>query len=381
VATFLVMWFVFSWALFTYMKTKFHHYVFPAVPPAALLTGLFLDDMLGPPRPEADRPPITARLPWLLATVAGVALAAYGLSRLVPGTFFGWFDAKAMTSGPNATIDPTSPIAPAPALGLVLALVGVGVALFAQRLAPKTAVEADKGGDQDLATMLGAAALGAAFVTALVTRDLGSRPESDIKGQERLIHLYTYRYDRLWPREVSFTPALIGFGLLATLMVVFLVSKSLRRQATFALVGVATLFSAWTLDVYMMKVAPHWGQRPLFEAYYKDRKSEKEPLVAFEMNWKGENFYSGGRLIEFGNGMGQGATAGERASDRMRTWLSDMKNKTKAIYFVTEAGRVGKIDDMLRSALGPPPNGKSWTERITTDEQTNKFVVVRARWN
>ncbi|MBK7398349.1 MAG: glycosyltransferase family 39 protein [Myxococcales bacterium] len=385
VSTFLVMWFVFSWGLFTYMKTKFHHYVFPAVPPAALLTGLFLDDMLGKARGEDEaRPSIVSRLPWILATTAGVALAAWGLSRLVPGTFFGWFDPKAMTSGPNASLDLSSPIAPAPGLGLALAFVGIGIALFAQRLAPPAAVGVDEGDAAERtsrATMLGAAAVGAAFVTALVTRDLGSRPESDIKGQERLIHLYTYRYDRLWPREVSFTPALVGFGLVATLFVVLLVRKSLRRQATFALVGVATLFSAWTLDVYMMKVAPHWGQRPLFEAYYRDRKSEKEPLVAFEMNWKGENFYSGGRLIEFGNGMGQGATAGERASDRMRTWLNDMKTKTKAIYFVTEAGRVGKIDDMLRGALGPPPNGKSWTERITTDEQTNKFVVVRARWN
>jgi hypothetical protein len=130
----------------------------------------------------------------------------------------------------------------------------------------------------------------------------------------------------------------------------------------------------------MMKVAPHWGQRKLFEAYYNDRRSKNEPIVAFEMNWKGENFYSGGRLIEFGNGMGQGATAGERGSDRMRTWLGDMKAKTGAIYFVTEFSRVGKIDDMLRGVLGNPPNGTKWTEPITTDAITNKFVVVRARW-
>jgi hypothetical protein len=123
-----------------------------------------------------------------------------------------------------------------------------------------------------------------------------------------------------------------------------------------------------------------WGQRPLFEAYYRDRRSVKEPVVAFEMNWKGENYYSGGRLIEFGNGMGQGSTAGERGSDRMRTWLTDLKNKTGAVYFVTEFSRVAKIDDMLRGVFGPPPNGQKWTEPVTNETITNKFVLVRARW-
>jgi hypothetical protein len=98
------------------------------------------------------------------------------------------------------------------------------------------------------------------------------------------------------------------------------------------------------------------------------------------MNWKGENFYSGGRLIEFGNGMSQGSTSGERGSDRMRTWLTDMRQKTGAVYFVTEAGRISKIEEMLKGVLGAPPGGGQWAQRITTDQMDNKFVVVRARW-
>lgn len=386
VATFLVMWFIFAWALFTYMKTKFHHYVFPAVPPAALLTGIFLDDALGE-RPLADK---ARRGAWLLATGFGVALAAYGLSRLVPGTFFG-------------ANDPHNPVPASPTVGLALGIVGLVLAFVSQRLAnaPLEEVPAAPGDGGEGATysepagsggdpanpsayiksvMIAAVALAGAFCAALVTRDLASRPEADIKGQERLIHLYTYRYDRLWPKELQFTPALLGFGLAITLLMIVLAARAWRRQAIVALVACGTLFSAWTLDVYMMKVAPHWGQRPLFEAYYKDRKSVKEPLVAFEMNWKGENFYSGGRLIEFGNGMGQGATAGERGSDRMRTWLADIKGKTNAVYFVTEFSRVSKVDEMLRGVLGAPPNGTRWTEQVTNEQVTNKFVLVRARW-
>lgn len=272
-------------------------------------------------------------------------------------------------------------------MGIALGATGLILAFVARRFATENEPpEATEDGSVETpssyvkSAMIGAVALAGAFCAALVTRDLASRPEADIKGQERLIQLYTYRYDRLWPKELSFTPALLGFGLAVTILMLVLVARAWRRQAVVALLACATLFSAWTLDVYMMKIAPHWGQRPLFEAYYRDRRSVKEPVVAFEMNWKGENFYSGGRLIEFGNGMGQGATAGERGSDRMRTWLADMKNKTGAVYFVTEFSRVSKIDDMLRGVLGAPPNGNRWTEQVTNEQVTNKFVLVRARW-
>ena len=44
---FLMMWFVFAFTLFSFMGTKFHHYIFPAVPPIAMLLGIALDDILG----------------------------------------------------------------------------------------------------------------------------------------------------------------------------------------------------------------------------------------------------------------------------------------------------------------------------------------------
>ncbi len=40
-----VLWFAFSWALIGASATKFHHYVFPMLPPLAILMGLFLDKL------------------------------------------------------------------------------------------------------------------------------------------------------------------------------------------------------------------------------------------------------------------------------------------------------------------------------------------------
>ncbi len=45
VALLTVLWFVVTWALIGSSATKFHHYVFPMLPPLAILMGLFLDKL------------------------------------------------------------------------------------------------------------------------------------------------------------------------------------------------------------------------------------------------------------------------------------------------------------------------------------------------
>jgi len=44
--TFIFIWFFLAFSLFTLSSTKFHHYIFPAVPALALLAALFIDDVL-----------------------------------------------------------------------------------------------------------------------------------------------------------------------------------------------------------------------------------------------------------------------------------------------------------------------------------------------
>jgi hypothetical protein len=45
VALIAVLWFAFSWGLIGASATKFHHYVFPMLPPMAILMGLFIDKL------------------------------------------------------------------------------------------------------------------------------------------------------------------------------------------------------------------------------------------------------------------------------------------------------------------------------------------------
>ena len=82
-AVFLAMWFGLSFALFSVMLTKFHHYILPAVPPAAMLTGILLDDVIRTSeRAHGDE---GARRRFDQALYGGLAIVA-ALAVLVVGT-------------------------------------------------------------------------------------------------------------------------------------------------------------------------------------------------------------------------------------------------------------------------------------------------------
>ena len=82
----LCMWFLFAFCLFSFMGTKFHHYIFPAVPPVAMLIGVVLDDMLGD-EPLAKGWSLRRRTSWGCSRAS--ALMALGIARMLPGSFLG----------------------------------------------------------------------------------------------------------------------------------------------------------------------------------------------------------------------------------------------------------------------------------------------------
>ena len=89
------------------------------------------------------------------------------------------------------------------------------------------------------------------------------------------------------------------------------------------------------------------------------RTSPNDPIVAYQMNWKGENFYTGNKIPAF-------VSSGASFTD----WLKKEKEKgAKVMYFVTEHSRLGG----LRSEV----QAKAYTE-LTDKRICNKFVLVRA---
>jgi 4-amino-4-deoxy-L-arabinose transferase-like glycosyltransferase len=267
----LTMWFVFAFALFSYMPTKFHHYIFPALPPAAMLTGILLDDMLKQPK----------------------------------------------STGEDA---------------------------FRARFK---------------SIVLGACAVSGALLVLVVGRDFAAPPEG-LYGQIRLLHLFTYNYRRPWPSSLDFSTELRVFVAAASLLTLLLVVARIRRFVVPALVGFACVFAAWGLDVYFVRTSPHWGQREIFVAYQRANKEAPGPVMAYQMNWKGENFYMGNRVPAF-------VSSGKKFQDYV---LEEKKKGVKTFYFVTEHGRTGT----LSNELGSP----RVFEKLTPPELNNKFLLVRA---
>jgi 4-amino-4-deoxy-L-arabinose transferase-like glycosyltransferase len=283
-SVFLALWFLFGFALFSLMLTKFHHYILPAVPPAAMLTGILLDDLL---------------------RLEGVRRFGRSIEEALPRS---------------------------------------------QR--SRAAVDYER-------AMLGAAAIGAAVLVFFVGRDLAMAREGQ-PSQARLLQLFTYNYKRPWPPSLDFSSALWAFTAAAAMLSLLLVVARFRRHALGALMLLAVVFTGWGLDVYFVRTSPHWGQRETLLAYVRASHALPGPLVAYQMNWKGENFYAGNRIAAF-------VSSGKKFQDYIN---EQKKSGVKTFYFVTEHGRVNS----LSNELGNP----RFFEKLTPAELNNKFLVVRA---
>jgi 4-amino-4-deoxy-L-arabinose transferase-like glycosyltransferase len=67
--------------------------------------------------------------------------------------------------------------------------------------------------------------------------------------------------------------------------------------ASLLLLGlVFSLFLGWS---YWRRMSPHWTQRDLFYLYYSESRPD-EPIGAYQMNWRGETFYSRNTVREIG---------------------------------------------------------------------------------
>ncbi|GAC1347950.1 MAG: hypothetical protein NVSMB23_28060 [Myxococcales bacterium] len=67
--------------------------------------------------------------------------------------------------------------------------------------------------------------------------------------------------------------------------------------ASLLLLGLAfSLVLGWS---YWRRMSPHWTQRDLFYLYYRDSRPD-EPIGAYQMNWRGETFYSRNTVRQIG---------------------------------------------------------------------------------
>ncbi|HYI01090.1 hypothetical protein, partial [Hyalangium sp.] len=115
----------------------------------------------------------------------------------------------------------------------------------------------------------------------------------------------------------------------------------------------AICFTTWFSWNHWVSLSHHWTQRDLFWRYYRQHKPG-EPIAAFEMNWRGETFYSRNQVEQFRTG---------DSKVRLRNYVAQPGRE----WVLTEHGRLGS----LNSAVGAD-------KKVTIIDRdiNNKFVLV-----
>ncbi|UCH29872.1 MAG: glycosyltransferase family 39 protein, partial [Myxococcales bacterium] len=185
----LAMWLLSSFVLFSAMVTKFHHYLLPSIVPAGILIGIALGEVWGPKRPSAT----------MLATGAGLCM--------VLG--FAWLagDPRGVVPAEAIHVDDWVLQQSRPIWGYAALIVGAVLAVVARRdlVAAETSLRPEGSG-----AGIGVALLLGACLVAFVGRDLSWITSARPRGDERLIHLFVYNYDRAWPEHLDYRAILTG---------------------------------------------------------------------------------------------------------------------------------------------------------------------------
>jgi 4-amino-4-deoxy-L-arabinose transferase-like glycosyltransferase len=331
---FLALWFAIAFLLFSASLTKFHHYALPCVPPLALLAGILLDRVL-----PADFAPGRRLLGYTLLLGGAGLFLLYGALRLQPGSLLG------------SVPEPES----SPALAcLCLAL---GVACFGFAVFRYPGENPEQRTDSYETAVYALLGFGGAVVLALAGLDLFSPDDGD--GPARLTQLASYNYKRAWPSTLEFRAVLAAVTVCGVCALAAFVSPRLRPHAAALLASIGIWSAAWTLDVYVVRAAPHWGQRETLIEYYRRRRGPEEQLIAFQMNWKGENFYTGNRVPTFVS-----------SGSKFHSFLDQERERgTRVLYFTTEHSR----ESTLKSELGQVKR----FQRLTNKSLNNKFFLAR----
>jgi hypothetical protein len=136
-------------------------------------------------------------------------------------------------------------------------------------------------------------------------------------------------------------------------------------------VALAVCFAAWGLDVYMPDLSRHASQRGLFERYYALRRPREpgteenaryshDPVVAYALNWKGENFYTGSHAAMIDCGPLPYCTT------RIADWLG--RHAGEHVFVVTERSRVNDVIAMIQRRHG--------VAELRSDERDNVHFAL-----
>jgi 4-amino-4-deoxy-L-arabinose transferase-like glycosyltransferase len=349
---FALTWFVVELTVMTLVNTKFHHYILPALPALAILTGLFIDELLA--NPTRAQSWTLALLGVPLTFVCGRDLGAFPPRILwmfnydyvnAPGTGRPW-PLKSMYGERYEYGDPVL------AFTIVATLAVAALAFFAWR---SRAESDDEPAPRDYRPSA-AIALGAVIVALIV--GIVSGPATP-EGLAPSI-----------PRFGWLIPTAFMLGGLAWLFAPFAARVRSRHWSLAAVAAIAVVWTGYLVDHILVELSPHWAQKHVIAAYYKKRASEKEPLLAWQLYWRGENFYTRNVIFDPLKPADEKTVfLGDRNAESMQKYFA--AHKGQKLFFVVERARY----ETLRGLLPTDARASLTIE----DESNNKLYLASAR--
>jgi 4-amino-4-deoxy-L-arabinose transferase-like glycosyltransferase len=216
------------------------------------------------------------------------------------------------------------------------------------------------------ARLAAVAALAGVPLLVVITHDLVSAQNS----AQLFIWLFSYDYvnapqGRPWPPELDYRPALTVFAVLFSLTCALAVWRRAQRLAVVGLSLAAVAFTYFLLNVYIRQTAERWSQKPLIATYYKMRRSPDERLVAWQMYWRGETFYTRNEIYS-GPSDQRTVFLGDKNQENLKDYFA--RNRGKRVFFVLEKTRW----NTLRSLIP----GEAREKLRVVDDRNNKFYLA-----
>lgn len=220
-------------------------------------------------------------------------------------------------------------------------------------------------------------ALGLVPVVALCGRDLAALPA-------RLLWLFSYDYvlapgvGRPWPSPAiygtryEYGATLWAFVAAATALAVgaALVARARPAASRALLWAMAALALGWSLflvDDFLIALSPHWSQKQVIAAYYRLRRGPHEPLIAWNLYWRGENLYTRNEIACARDPRERTAWAYVDVAARMREYLP--AHRGRRLFFLVERTQLPRLRAQLPPAVAA-------TLRIVDESNNELYLAV-----
>lgn len=372
-------WFVIDFGVVTLVNTKFHHYILPALPALAILAGLLLDELCQPVGRFVRR---QQQALMLLVAVPVTYLAGRDLANF-PARI-GWLFNYDYVNVPNVG-------RPWPATGLygdryeyfgqvfAYALLGTLAVLLLSVLLTRTDTDSEEPAEDASSVRVGwPVLLGLGLLTAglvFVGNSVAPSPEL----------VTTYSTSKLptatplpWRLQLGYlVPAALSALWLIGLLWALSAKLRLKAQAArAAATGIAVLsvfalvWNCWVLDRFMIDISPHWSQKHVFATYFRLRKGPEEPVIAWMMYWRGENFYTCNQIYDHRVEPGEKTVfLGDRNTEKLQEYMRN--HPGRRMFFLIERHRLESLRSLLPEAARPTLE--------VVDDSNNKVFLVRAQ--